>query len=326
MNRMAGASPLELTFVPSLSGTGVPGIGEPIEPDACYLELYLESLRLERARRFATRFHAVAYSFVTLARHGEQNAQLAAVSMPENLAQLDKDSLERVITISKQMMGPTAYRGGPVSLEFGLFSVKSGHLLSPFLEYVTKVSETAGISYVSAIKPFVPLIIEGMDLIAGQTQDTALEVAVDTDLTLTKSVVAAVINRPKGAIDPASLSLDSDRRLLLDGQPLDCGYAVFSLRRTQQKSDFGEIPELKERYAAVQAAIRAGKSKDARDAMTAFRLAVIASPDLISSDARRLVERVNQKITDAFPPGGGAEMQQGAIPGGETLAAVRLYG
>lgn len=188
---VAGAPPVELTFVPSVAAQGIPGIGEAIEPDSCYIELYLESLRLARARVFATRFHAVAYSFVTLAREGEPRAQLTAVSKPEKLADLDKSSLDRVITVSKQMMGPTAFRGGPVSLEFGLFSVKSGNLMTPVLDYVTRVSAAAGISAVGAIKPFVPLITEGMDLIAGQVQDTALEVGVDTDLTLTAGCVAA---------------------------------------------------------------------------------------------------------------------------------------
>jgi hypothetical protein len=322
---VTGAPPTELTFVPSIRAQGIPGLGEPIEADSCYIELYLESLRLEQGRRFATRFHGVAYSFVTLSREGEPRAQLTAVSKPERLAELDKGSIDRVIIISKQMMGPTAFRGGPVSLEFGLFSVKSGTLLSPVLNYVTKVSEAAGISYVGAIKPFVPLIVEGMDLIAGQVQDTALEVGVDTDLTLTNGTVAAVIARPKGSIDPAKLSLDADRRLLLNGTPLECGYAAFSIRRTLEKSDYGDIPELKERYAAIQLAIKSNKEKDARDALTAFRLAALASPDLIPSDARKLVDKVKQKVTEAFPPAGLAAVGT-AAPRAETLSEIGLYG
>ncbi len=163
-----------------------------------------------------------------------------------------------------------------------------------------------------------------MDLIAGQVQDTALEVGVDTDLTLTTSSVAAIIARPKGSINPAKLSLDADRRLLLDGEPLNCGYATFSLRRTLEKSDYGEIPELKERYAAIQSAIKSDKEKDARDALTAFRLAALASPDLIPSDARKLVEKVKQKVTEAFPPGGFAAVGTD-VRGVEELSGIGLY-
>lgn len=321
----AGVPPFELTFIPSIPArdADIPGIGKPIEPDACYIELYLESLRLARARRFTTRFNGVAYSFVTLSREGDQRSQLAAIAKPKKLAELDKDSIDRVITVSKQMMGPTPFRGGAVSLEFGLFSVKNGNLLTPLLDYVTQVSDAAGISYVGKIKPFLPLITEGMDLIAGQQEDTALEVGVDTDLTLTSGCVAAIIDRPKASIDTARVSMDRDRGLLLDGRPIDSGYAAFSLRSTTEKSDYGEIPELKDRYAAIQSAIKDGKVIEAQDALASFRLATIASPDLIPSDASKLVKKARQKVKQAFPPGGVAGITPVARI--ESLSEIGLY-
>ena len=323
---IAGAPPIDLTFVPSIAAAErvIPEIGKPIQADSCYIELYLESLRLSRARKFATRFHGVAYSFVTLAREGDARAQLAAISKPAKLAELDRGSLDNVIVVSKQMMGPTAFRGGAVLLEFGLFSVKSGNLLTPVLDYVTRVSAAAGNSYVGAIKPFLPLITEGMDLIAGQRDDTALEVGVDTSLNMSTGCVSAVIDRPRGSIDVTQLSLDTDRKLLLNGKPLDAGYAVFSFRPTLEKADYGEIPELKERYAALQSAIRAGKVKDAQDALTAFRLATIASSDLIPSDANKLADKAAQKVKNAFPPDG-TNVGATRIVRMETLSEIGLY-
>ena len=130
---IAGAPPIDYVFVPSIPGATVanPGASQSITADNCYIELYLESLRLERARKFATEFNGVAYSFVTLSREGEERARMAAISKPDELTKLDKNSLNRVITVSKQMMGPTAFRGGPVLIQLGLFSVKSGNLLTP---------------------------------------------------------------------------------------------------------------------------------------------------------------------------------------------------
>jgi len=87
---IGGAAPVEFIFVPSILAPDVSGIGESIEPDGCYIELYLESLGLERARVFATRFQAVAYSFVTLVREGQENAKFTVVSKPQKLAELDK--------------------------------------------------------------------------------------------------------------------------------------------------------------------------------------------------------------------------------------------
>ncbi|UQR61641.1 hypothetical protein LRP30_33195 [Bradyrhizobium sp. C-145] len=322
----SGAPPVDLTFIPSVQGAEsiVPEVAKPIEPDACYIELYLESIRLAKARRFATRFHGVAYSFVTLAREGDARAQLAAISKPDKLAELDRGAIDKVIVVSKQMMGPTAYRGGPVLLQFGLFSVKSGNLLSPVLDYVTRVSSAAGNSYVGAIKPFLPLIAEGMDLIAGQREDTALEVGVDTAIDLKTGSVSAIVDLPRGSFNIDKLTLDKDRKLLLDGKPIDAGYAVFSFRPSAEKSDYGEIPELRDRYAAIQSALRGGKLKDAQDALAAFRLAAIASPDLIPADASKLVEKTTQKVRTAFPPGGVGDVS-GPRPKAETLSEIQLY-
>jgi hypothetical protein len=326
VENVKGEQAYDLTFVPSIPAPDLKkeGIGEPIKADSCYIQLYLESLRLEKARRFATSFHAVVYSYLSLSREGEERAQLAAVSKPEKLAQLDENSLDHVITVTKEMVGATPFRGGTVSIELGLFSVKSGNVLSPVLDYVTRVSSTAGIGFVGAIKPFLPLITEGMDLIAGQKQDTALEVGVEMDLTLDSGCVMAIIDQPKETIDVEKLTLDKDRRLLLDGKVLDCGYAVFSVRPTTQKSDFGEIPELKERYSELMTAISKGKMKDAQDALTAFRLATVASPDLIESDADALVQKANQKFNRAFTTGGGVPFAPKAVKI-ERLSDIGLY-
>ena len=322
--KIAGQRPTEMLFVPSVPAPGIEWVGQQFEADKCYVELYVESLRLERARRFATRFNGVVYSFTSLPREGDAKAQFAAVSKPEKLTELDKNSLDKVITVSKQMMAPVAWRGGPLSLEIGLFSVKAGNLLTPILEYVTKVSSAAGISFVGAVKPFLPLITQGMDLIAGQQDDTELEVALDTDADLTVSTVAAIIDAPKNTIDPKKLSVDpNDHKLLLDGKPLDRGYCVFSLRKTMQKADYGEIPELKERYAALMAAIRSNKKRDAEEAMAAFRLVTLTSPDLISSDAAELVRRAEEKLKAAFGPGGiSVTVRDQPL---EPLSAIGLY-
>jgi len=324
LKKIGGAAPTDMTFVPSLAPAAAAGPAEPIIADECYVELYVESLRLAQARKFATRFDGAVYSFVTLSREGDTKAEFAAVSKPDKLAELDSQSLDKVITVSKQMMGAVPWRGGTLGLEVGLFSVKKGNLLSPVLDYVTKVSSTAGASFVGAVKPFLPLITEGVDLLAGQRQDTAIEVAVDTDLTVTASTMLAMIAAPKGSIDPSKLTVDpSDHKLLLDGKPLQRGYCVFSIRRVLRKADYGEIPELKEKYAAVQTAIKANKIKDAEEALMVFRLATIASPDLIPSDAAALVDRATRKVKAAFGPGGISKAEREAPP--EPLSNIGLY-
>ncbi|QJR12107.1 hypothetical protein DSM104443_03191 [Usitatibacter rugosus] len=319
-----GAPPTDLTYLANVTGSDLPGLGDPIEPDMCYIELYVESLRIEKARKFATTFNGAVYSFVSLPREADSAASFAAVSKPAKLSGIDPKAAGSVITVSKQMMGPVAWRGGPLRLEIGLFSIKTGNLLTPVLDYVASVSTIAGVSFVGAVKPFLPLITQGMEMLAGQRDDTQLEVGIDTDLGLNKSVMMAIIDAPKGTYDGVALQLDpSDRKLLVNGKPLEAAYCVFSIRRTLQKNDFGEIPELKERYAAIQAAIKANKPTDAKDALVAFRLTTLASPDLIRADAVRLVEKVEQKVKDAFPAGGISSEKSRPDPG--PLSQIPLY-
>ena len=122
---------------------------------------------------------------------------------------------------------------------------------------------------------YLPLITDGMELIAGQQANTALEVGLDTDLVLDRACVFAIIDCPRGSIKDTDLSIDKDRHLLHRGEPVEYGYAVFSLRSTKIKPDFGAIPELRNRYAVFQAAIKVGNKLEARDALTAFRLAAL---------------------------------------------------
>ncbi|TPJ21620.1 hypothetical protein [Mesorhizobium sp. B2-8-3] len=315
--RIAGKPTTDWTFVERLPDPGLGVAGNPIEPDACYIEIFVESLRLKQARRLATAFHGVVYSFVRLSQDGTEDAEMAAVSKPARLAELDSANLDRVITVSSQMMGALPWRGGTLGLELGLFSVKRGNLLSPLIDYVTRVSAQAGISFIGQVKPFLPLITEGMDLIAGQTQDSVIEVALDTDMALMESRLCAIVAVRKGQIDTSQLTLDpNDRKLLLNGRPLEEGYCVFSIRRSDKKADFGAIPEVKAAFAALKATIASNDEAQARSALAAFRRTVVISSDLISLDKTRLIE----KATALY----GAALGSGPIPAGRGGALVDL--
>ena len=329
-----GSPTEDLALIDNLEIPGQSFYGQSIVPDECYVELYVESLRLEKARKFATTFHGAVYAFETLARLGSTNADLAAISKPDQLAKLDSSALGHVITLSRQLMGPIAWRGGNLHLELGLFSVKEGNLLSPVLDFVTQVSTTAGASFIGAMTPFVPLVTKGMDLLAGQVNDVALEVAVDTDLSLKTTGTYAIIAAPKTKIDPARITIDpADHKLLFNGLPLQSGYCVFSIRQTNRKADFGQISELKDKFSALYTAIQSSNAQVANDALTAFRLAVLTCPDVISSDADQLIAEATKQVNRAFQPagvvpGGIAAAMKGTLSDYEAkeLADLRIYG
>jgi hypothetical protein len=323
--KIEGQESVDMMFVRDVGGARAQP--DLFVADESYVELYIDSLRLRNVRRFATRFDGVAYSFVTLAFDGTAKTMVPAVSKPDKLAQLDPGGLSNVITVDKQMMGALPWRGGQLLLELGLFSVKGGNLLTPVLDYVTEISNAAGVSFVGKIAPFAPLISKGIDLLAGQTNDVALEIGLDTAIDLKAPGTHAIIAVAKNTtIDPARLSIDpDDRKLLLDGAPLAQAYCVFSVRKTAAKADFGEIPELKEKYADLMTAIKSGEAEKMKAALTAFRLAVIASPDLTTGDGGRLIAKATAKVSAALAGGGvSAAIVDGGV-GDETLAAIGLY-
>ncbi len=324
LKRIKSAPPTDYTVLRELADPGTGIAGAQMEPDETYLEVFVESMRLQEGRRFATRFNGMIYSFISFARAGAANAEMASVTKPGKLAELDPNNLDRVITIENKLLGAVPWRGGTLGLELGLFSVKSGNLLSPILDYVTRVSEAGGISFVGKVKPFLPLITEGLDLIAGQTEDVAIEVALDADLTLGLSEYLAIIARKRGQIAPADVTLDpTDRRLLVNGRPLEASYCVLSLRATPQKADYGEIPELAAAYAAFRDALKSGRRTNAADAKQALRIAIYSTPDLIDADKDRLVALNEKEFNRIFA--GGPIGAKDVAPPAETLYDLGLY-
>ncbi|WP_224826530.1 hypothetical protein [Cognatishimia sp. MH4019] len=323
--RIKGAPPTDYLLVRNLPDPLGKIAGQPMPPDEVYVEVFVESLRLKAARKFTTRFHGMIYSFITLARDGEPNAELAAITKPGNLADLDPKNLDRVITVERQLLGAVPWRGGTLSLELGLFSVKSGNLLSPVLDYVTHVSDQAGISFVGSVKPFLPLITEGLDLIAGQSADVEIEVALDTDMTLSRSELMALVAVPKDKITVADLSVDpTDRKLLWKGKPLQEAYCVLSLRRTDHKADFGEIPELSEGYKHFRDALKTRRRTLSEEAKGALVSAIYLSPDLIERDKTRLVKLVEDEFKRIVTGGGISTGATATEPLG-ALADLPLY-
>ena len=165
-----------------------------------------------------------------------------------------------------------------------------------------------------------------MDLIAGQAEDTAIEVALDTDLSLREGEAFAVIAVEDGALDRSELSIDPHTSALLyEGMPLKESYFVFSIRPTKQKADYAEIPELKAAYAAIMEAIRAGTVDAADAALQAFRRTAIVSPDLITEDRNLIVEKASMKVREAFPKGFVPSSRPGESDASQSLGDLKLY-
>jgi hypothetical protein len=90
------------------------------------------------------------------------------------------------------------------------------------------------------------------------------------------------------------------------------------------REDHGEKPELKQQYASLVAAMRSNSPDLLQEALCSFRLAVLTSPELIPSDAERLVakatNRANRALTRSHTAGSSC-----AASVSEELADLDLY-
>src|SRR5271166_619338 len=67
-------------------------------PDDCYIELFVESMWLPKARRLTSLYHGVVHAYTALERVGEGKAEFAFISTPTELAKVDPRSQGKVVT------------------------------------------------------------------------------------------------------------------------------------------------------------------------------------------------------------------------------------
>ncbi len=298
-----GKQAIDWTFVEGISVAGSPIEGKPIEPDKCYVELYVDSLKLGRTRKFATTFNGVVYAFAHTARQGDVASKLSAVTQPQEIMNVGATDLNNVITFSKRMFKVIPWRGDPLDLELGLFSVKTGNIASEIADYVVRLSNTIAPGITSTFDPLLPLVTEGLDMMAGQTEQVELELAVDTSLQLQAGKHYALIRLPRNEIDPSKLSVAAGGRILHDGRDIDASYCLFSIRPRRDNPEWGTIEDLRKLFDQLKTAILGGKHSDAEDAMAAFRRAVVICPDLITEDKKKVIAMAAEQMELAFAGG-----------------------
>lgn len=326
VDTVKGRQATDWTFVEGIAVPGNPAARQPIVQDQCYVELYVDSLKLGRTRKFATTFNGVVYAFAQTARQGDVPSKLSAVTQPQEITNIGKTDLNNVITFRKRMFKVIPWRGDPLDLELGLFSVRTGNIASEIADYVVRLSNTIAPGITSTFDPLLPLVTEGLDMMAGQTDDVELELAVDTSLQLQVCKHYALIRIPRQEIDPSKLSVADGGRLLHDGRDVDASYCLFSIRPRRDNPEWGNIEDLRKRFDELKAAILSGRQNDAEEAMAGFRRAVIVCPDLIMEDKKRIITLAKEQMELAFA-GGAIAATRGSLPplAGMSLGDLPLY-
>lgn len=304
-------------------GSG-PATATPLVTDQCYVAVRAVSLRLPNTRqKVFERVYGIVHAFASLPSRRGTETQFAAATMPGKLAGVDPKNLQNVITIDKLLAGPTPWSGGDLNLQIGLFSVVSENLAGAFLETMTKLTETVGVSFATAAKPYVDTLKFGIEQLTRAAGSVKLEIGLDQSFKPPAAGLYAIVATPVGKLSGKSLSLDpADKKLLVNGAHYtDKPYLVYSIESSPQRSDWGKIPDLQRSYTTIVQSIEANKRDEAAEAFATFTRLAAISPDLIAADADALIEKVKNEMQRAF----GKAATSGTAPAVPAFHELGLY-
>jgi hypothetical protein len=227
-------------------------------------------------------------------------AKLQTVTTPQQLQSADPTHLDRTLVQNIPLLGPVPFTGGNFVIQIGLFAVKETDLAGPYLNLLGTIASKASISYLSQAVQLAQPILDGVNAIvessAGGLQIGLYKGFVQPDLPT--QGYYAIVAVPSGQIDISHLAIDNSERLVYfdSRKEIDAAYLVFTIERFTQRTDWRQIPEVKDSYADIHAA---GKTRDKTkigDAFTAFRVTVDNCLDLLDADQTTIVNTVQAEV------------------------------
>jgi hypothetical protein len=273
-----------------------------------YVTVELKSLRIPFVRKGWTKFYGVVHSYISLAYSGSSStAEFTTVTVPKLLKDLDPSKLANVVVVNQPVGGPVPYGGGAITLELGLFSLKSQDLIGPFLDLLGSLSQQAGVAYVSQAMPFVGPIKKGIELLTGTGKDVDLQIGIFDENNSPTTGWYVVIGADKQS---PGLNLDQIRVDPRDGKLLDANknavtdfpYFVYTVSVSEQRDTWWNIPELKQKYDTLRNAIKEQSGIQAvSQALASLKMYLLMSPDLLTKDALRISQEVEKMAQTACP-------------------------
>ena len=279
---------------------------QPIPADAKYLQIRLKSMHVVDVRRGLSRFYGTVHSHASVPHRSGDNAEFNVLTTPSVLKDAEAGHLDRVILIDQPLLGPVPYRGGELELEVGLFSIKSQDLAGPYLDLLSDLSGLAGVSFVSAAKPFAEPLIRGINLLTGGAEDTVLEVGLAIKTRAPCTGYQIVVRAPRGSIDPSALQVSDGDFVLTSRDGVDVTrypYMILEITAEEQRADWFSIPELQKPYKELNTAIRENRVAAVEEALITFERTALTCDDLLFSDAVRLKSIIRSQVESIFSAG-----------------------
>jgi hypothetical protein len=301
----------------------------PVEIDSAYVSLSVKAARIVDIRRWTSKFHGCINSRATFLHEAQGNVEHQTVLAPPELKELDPAHLDRIVSIDKVLLGPFPYRG-QLGLTIALFSVKSADLAGPYLDLLTSLADTAGVSFLAAAKAYIEPLRKGADLLFGSANASQLEIGFDRDFTALEAGYYLAMRAPKDSVQLDTLRIDPNDYRLLDQQGRPFGsypYFVLAVETGQRRADWMLIPDLKTTWDEMKKAFVAAQYNDAGNLLGQFERECRVSPDLVPADVQRLVKKARDTFgsqqAGSFGAGRGAREEGIGFP---EFGDLDLYG
>jgi hypothetical protein len=264
-----------------------------------YINIFLKSMRVGYSRKGLSTYYGAVHSYISLLHRGGKPAKFNAVTTPASLEQLDAKRIYNVVNFNKPLLDSIPYRGGNIDLEIGLFSIKTSDLARPFISLLTEMSNLAGVTFISAALPYAASIEKGINLLAGATEESSLEIGISTTYNKIETGYYAVVKAPKNELDVRDIRIGPDFSLTdKDGGSLsDYPYIVFQIFSTKRRDNWFDIPEIAKSYQTLQEDVNKANYANARESLLIFRRSLYTSNDLLRADAEKIFEQVNAETT-----------------------------
>jgi hypothetical protein len=289
-------------------GRGPDTAPEPVEPGSGYVSVVLRAAQLSDSRRGLDRLHAVVHSVITIPSDVGP-AEFSTVIAPPDFTADSVSGLERFIRLDHRLLGPVPYIGGALEIQVGLFAVPGSELAQPYIKLLQTLGEQAVLPFVSAARPFIAPLVQGINLLAGGGRGTTMEIGFDLTQAPARRSRIIALGMPHSAATDQGVRLADDGVSVVDrnGRPLTEQPAlVVEVYTDQRRPDWPSIPELAAAYERVRNDYRAGRRAELDRSLEEFRRTAVTCVDLLMPDRRSAVRRVQREIADAGPPSTGA--------------------
>jgi hypothetical protein len=274
---------------------------EKLEARDCYINVILRSLRITHVRVGTNKFYGAIHSFITVPNPIERKREFHVFTSPNRLVELEAPGLDNVMSMETRLVGPTPYLGGDLDLEIALLSIKSTELARPFLSTLEKLSDCASVAFLHSAAPYLEPLSIGVKLLTGVSGASEIEIGISKTITATKTGCFVAMRAPRLSDDEFSqLSLAEDGKLLDASGKLikNYPYFVFTIQKSDKRDDWFNIEELATSYGRVLSAVREGDINDVTLQFENFKRTTRACPDLLSRDANRIVDLVEEELKD----------------------------